>query len=156
MFAATSILLTAYFALVLSLVQAESHTVSFNNKCGYGTPNLIVNGETLSSGANYTSDGPLSGAIAYLQSGSCGDNGENCTLVETTLLNSIWGSSTDISLISPHKFNEKTSFQYTNGCEDDGATCTDEDCKDAFHAFYETFVQVACTADNVGLEISFC
>lgn len=32
MFAATSILLTAYFALVLSLVQAESHTVSFNNK----------------------------------------------------------------------------------------------------------------------------
>lgn len=36
--------------------------------------------------------------------GSCGDNGEGCTLVETTLVNPTTpgsGSSTDISLIPP-------------------------------------------------------
>lgn len=103
--------LLIFFAFVFSLVKAESHTVTFNNKyvafpyvvllyigsnnifvlkvwiwerelqrlfIGLSVrrspdklsikPKLIVNGETLSSGANYTSDGPLSGAIAYVVS----------------------------------------------------------------------------------------
>lgn len=50
-----------------------------------------------------------------------------------------------------HTFSEKTSFKYTNGCDDDGAICAEEDCTDAFHASDETFVQVACTVDNVRL-----
>jgi hypothetical protein len=75
----------------------------------------------LSTGGPFTATRPLRGAIAYLQTGkrlrrslfyldhnlstgSCGFNGEGCTLVETTLLNATTdgsGSSTDISLIPP-------------------------------------------------------
>ncbi|EED80910.1 hypothetical protein POSPLDRAFT_95888 [Postia placenta Mad-698-R] len=99
------------FALAVALafvqVNAESHTVTFNNRCGYGTPYLRAsNGAVLSTGGSYTSNGALVGAIAvpqctysYLQTGSCGNNGEECTLIETTLRNGY--SSTDISLIPP-------------------------------------------------------
>lgn len=81
-------------------VKAESHTISFTNNCGYGTvslplreivtiliwqarfqPTLILQGGTVAStGGAYTSGGPIYGAIAYLQTGSCGFNGEGCTL----------------------------------------------------------------------------
>jgi hypothetical protein len=47
---------------------------------------LIQGPNTLSTGGAYTSNGPLIGAIAYLQTGSCGFNGENCITVETTLV----------------------------------------------------------------------
>lgn len=106
--------------------------------------------------------------------GSCGYNGEDCTLVETTLVNSIYGSSTDISLISPyvlrhlslssfypetdcpwnlithrHKFSVETTFKYVGGCDDDGATCASASCNTAFHAFDDWYTQVACTTDDV-------
>ena len=45
--------------------------------------------------------------------GACGDNGEGCTLVETTLVNPGApgsGSSTDLSLIYPHAFSVTTGF----------------------------------------------
>ena len=41
-------------------------------------------GATLSTGGAYTANGPLVGAIAYLQTGSCGANGEGCTLGTNT------------------------------------------------------------------------
>ena len=45
--------------------------------------------------------------------GSCGDNGEGCTLIETTLVNPTSpgsGSSTDISLIPPLAFSVTSGF----------------------------------------------
>jgi rRNA maturation protein Nop10 len=80
----------------------------------------------LSTGGAYTRNGPLTAAIAYLQTGACGFNGENCSLLETTLVNptcSGCGSSTDVSLISPHKFSVTTGFGYYNGCDGVGNDC---------------------------------
>ncbi|KAI0321558.1 glycopeptide [Amylostereum chailletii] len=146
-------------ACVLSGVYAESHTVTFDNRCGFGTPTLKANGVTLSTGGAYTRNGPLLGAIAYLQTGNCGANGENCLLLETTLVNPTApgsGSSTDLSLIPPHAFSVTTGFGYYNGCDGAGADCTNANCPTAFRSPGDTFVQVACQANNVNLAITFC
>ncbi|CAK5271655.1 unnamed protein product, partial [Mycena citricolor] len=89
-------------------VMAEQHTVHFSNNCGFGTPTLIQGPNVLSTGGDFTSNGPLISAIAYLQTGSCGFNGEGCTLVELTLTNGF--SSADISLIPPHAFSVTSGF----------------------------------------------
>ncbi|KAJ3713550.1 glycopeptide [Lentinula raphanica] len=151
----TIVLVAAVFAIS---AQAETHTVTFTNLCGTGTPRLKANGVTLSTGGAYTSNGPLKSAIAYLDVG-CGDNGEGCTMVETTLVNPTTagsGSSTDITLISPHSFSVTTGFGYYNGCDGAGADCTSASCSTAFHSDGDTSVQVACQTDNVNLAITFC
>ncbi|KAF7372015.1 Glycopeptide [Mycena venus] len=146
-------------------VRAETHTVYLNNKCGCGTsPMLIRGGQVLSSGANFTINGPLSSAIAYLQTTSgqqCGFNGEGCALIETTLTNPVpgrpgSGSSTDISLIPPHNFTVPVGFRYFNGCDGNGTECLLANCSTAFHRPEDTKVQVACQQDDVNLEIIFC
>ncbi|KAK7692613.1 hypothetical protein QCA50_004245 [Cerrena zonata] len=145
--------------LLFTVVYAEQHTVRFENHCGSGTPTLIQGANTLSTGQDYTSNGTFSSAIAYLQTGACGFNGENCSLVEMTLGNSHCvgcGSSVDISLIPPHAFNVETSFSFIDGCDGSGATCATKDCKTAFFKFDDNQVQVACQTDNVGLLITFC
>ncbi|KAF8577176.1 glycopeptide [Ramaria rubella] len=144
-------------AMCIVSVAAESHTVTFTNKCGKGTPLLKANGQTLSTGGSFTINGPLVSAIAY--TGNCGDNGEGCTLVETTLQNPTTpgsGSSTDISLIPPHTFSVTSGFGYFNGCDGQGADCTSESCPQAFHVSTDTGVQVACQTPNVNLAITFC
>ncbi|KAI5118437.1 hypothetical protein M0805_009715 [Coniferiporia weirii] len=153
-----SIILSTVLLAVVG-ARAESHTVSFTNNCGYGTPTLIQGANVLSTGGAVTINGPLSAAIAYLQTGSCGFNGEGCTLIETTLQNPTSpgsGSSTDISLISPHAFSVTTGFGYYNGCDGSGADCTSASCSTAFHSSGDTQVQVACQSDNVNLAITFC
>jgi len=157
-----STLLSAVLAAVALAAQAnaEYHTIRFYNACGFGTPTLLANGEVLSTGEDYTSNGPFSSAIAYLQNGNqCGYNGEDCTLMEMTMNNPTCegcGSSCDISLIDPHSFSYWTSFAYFNGCENTGANCPAAGCAAAFYYSDETQVQVACQADNAGLLIAFC
>ncbi|CAA7260314.1 unnamed protein product [Cyclocybe aegerita] len=140
-------------------VHAETHTIHFDNRCGFGTPTLIQGGNVLSTGGDYTVDRPIFGAIAYLQTGNCGFNGERCTLIETTLVNPTspgGGSSTDISLIPPHSFSVTSGFGYYNGCDGAGADCTFQGCPTAFYNPDETWKQVACQANNVNLAITFC
>ncbi|KAI0769772.1 hypothetical protein BD413DRAFT_604873 [Trametes elegans] len=135
-----------------ALVRAEQHTIRFDNKCGKGTPQLIQNGKVLSTGQDYTSNGPFS-------AGECGYNGEKCALLEMTLVNPTApgaGSSTDISLIDPHALNVPTSFSYFGGCEGQGATCATKDCKTAFFQPDDNQVQVQCESENVNLLITFC
>ena len=51
---------------------------------------------------------------ADISADNCDFNGENCTLLETTLVNLAPGNSgslTAISLIPPHKFSVPTGFQ---------------------------------------------
>lgn len=146
---------TLAVALAFAQVNAESHTVIFTNKCDFGTPILRAsNGEILSVGGDYTSDGPLVGAIAYLQTGPCGDNGEGCTVIETTLQNDY--SSTDISLVPPHKFSVTGGFGYFDGCNGAGADCAYSTCPTALLYSNQTWLQVACTDLNVNLAITFC
>nr|BAF46901.1 glycopeptide [Phanerodontia chrysosporium] len=146
-------------AVLLVGVSAETHTVSFANNCGFGTPLLMAGGQTLSHGEPVTINGPLVAAIAFLQTGNCGTNGEDCTLVETTLINPTSpgsGSSTDISLISPHAFSVTSGFGYYGGCDGAGADCTFNGCPTAFYQSDDTGVQVACQDNDVNLVITFC
>ncbi|KAF7378510.1 Glycopeptide [Mycena sanguinolenta] len=159
----------ALLVLVIGNARAETHTVSFTNKCGFGTPTLIQGPNVLSTGGKllspprapnsfdagaYTSNGPLISAIAYLQTGACGFNGEGCTLLETTLTNGF--SSTDLSLIPPHAFSVTTGFGYYNGCDGAGADCQEANCPEAFESSDQTWKQVGCPAANVDLAITFC
>ncbi|XP_006460525.1 hypothetical protein AGABI2DRAFT_192200 [Agaricus bisporus var. bisporus H97] len=137
---------------------AETHTVHFNNRCGFGTPMLIQGPNVLSRGGDFTSNGPFRAAIAYLQNGNCGFNGDGCTLVELTLVNPTSpgsGSSADISLIPPLKFSQAASFNY-NKCGNIGASCPDANCPKAFRKPDDNFAQVACQENDAGLTITFC
>ncbi|KZO97696.1 hypothetical protein CALVIDRAFT_512853 [Calocera viscosa TUFC12733] len=149
--------------LLARVARAESHTISFINSCGSGTPTLILNGQVASSGAPYTSSGSLSG-IAYLQTGACNFNGENCSLLEFTLTdNGGQGgvSSVDVSLIPPHAFSVPTGFYYDGvaECQGDGNACDDANCGPD-HAFFQSTdytAQVQCSTDqDVNLVITFC
>ncbi|KAM5544735.1 hypothetical protein V8D89_001633 [Ganoderma adspersum] len=139
-------------AALVGTVVGETHTVHFENDCGFGTPMLIQGNNVLSNGKDFVSDGALVSAIAYLQNGDCGFNGENCTLLQTTLLNFVpgenSGSLTDISLIPPHEFSVPTGFHYFGVCDGLGSNCDSaEDCSET---------AVSCQEDNVNLAITFC
>ncbi|PPR06363.1 hypothetical protein CVT24_002476 [Panaeolus cyanescens] len=152
---------SATFILAVISVNAETHTVHFTNNCGQGTPTLLQNGNVLSTGSDFTVDGLLNNAVAFLQTGSCGSAGEGCTLVELSLANPTGpgtGSFADLSLISPHAFSVPTGFNFFNGCEGRSASCTTADCSSAFHGPTDSQKEVACDTNNrdVNLEISFC
>ncbi|KAJ7188289.1 hypothetical protein C8R46DRAFT_1341093 [Mycena filopes] len=148
----------ALLAFAPATAVAESHTVKFDNQCGYGTPQLIKGGDVLTN-TSYTSTGELAAAIAYLQTGSCGFNGEKCTLLELTMTNPVTvggGSSADISLIDPHAFSVATRIEFYGGCDGIGTTCDSSDCTTAFRQPDDTWVQVACQAADANLLITFC
>ncbi|KAH7332966.1 glycopeptide [Rhizoctonia solani] len=149
-------------ALVTVDTQAEKHTVTFKNHCGRGTPKLIREGKVLhNGGGSYTHNGPLIAAIAYLQNGECLLNGEKYTTLETTLKNPDSpgaGSSTDVSLIPPHKFNVAVGFRYANGCDGVGNRCGSASCcpKGAFCKPDDYECQRQCQVKNVDLVVTFC
>ncbi|KAE9394817.1 glycopeptide [Gymnopus androsaceus JB14] len=153
---------TASFSILASLVAfvaAETHTITFTNNCGRGTPTLVSqDGAILSTGGAFTADGPIIGAIAYLQTGGCGLNGDSCTAVETTLQNPTSpgaGSATDITLIPDHAFSVTSGFGYFDGCDGTGLDCTSASCPGAFTDPTNGDI-VSCEADNVNLAITFC
>ncbi|KAF5343453.1 hypothetical protein D9758_011840 [Tetrapyrgos nigripes] len=155
----TKVASIAVLAVTVIGASAESHTVTFDNRCGRGTPQLVQSGNILSSGAAFTANGPFSAAIAYLQTGECGLNGDNCMTVEMTLQNPTApgsGSSVDLSLIPPLAFNVPIRFEYTNGCDGAGQTCGDGGCNTAFHVPTDNQVQVQCQNNDVNLNIIFC
>ncbi|KAL0060765.1 hypothetical protein AAF712_012456 [Marasmius tenuissimus] len=156
----TSVFTTLAVLAAAGTVMAESHTVTMVNRCGRGTPQLIRGGEVLSSGGSYTENGVLASAIAYLQTGECLFNGENCMTAELTLKNPDQpgsGSSVNLSLIPTHAFNVPIALQYTGSCSN-GVTCADANCPttDAFRVPEDTQAQRACQNNDVNLQITFC
>ncbi|KAH8119455.1 hypothetical protein DFH11DRAFT_1501201 [Phellopilus nigrolimitatus] len=145
--------LTVFFSLIASAV-SETHTITFDNRCGHGVPTLIQGSNVLSTGQSYTHNGAFSSAIAYLNNSMCGFNGEHCSLLEMTLGNS--GTSADISLIPSHNFSDPIGWEYTGACNGNGAFCSENNCNTAFYKSDDTCVQVACTGDNAGMNIIFC
>ncbi|KAF7793826.1 hypothetical protein EIP86_004947 [Pleurotus ostreatoroseus] len=142
----------------MSAVHAETHTIKFDNQYVLPRPTLILGGKVVSTGADYTVNGVING-IAYLQTGECNFNGENCSLLEMNLANPTCpgcGSSTDISLIPPHAFNVPVSFSYYNGCDGQGTACNTATCNTAFFQPDDNQVQVQCEDNNVDLLITFC
>ena len=74
---------------------------------------LLISSQLPADGLVITAIGVRYHTDASPQSGSCGLNGEGCTLIETTLKNPTSpgaGSSTDISLIPPHTFSVTSGF----------------------------------------------
>ncbi|KAF9523728.1 hypothetical protein CPB83DRAFT_798900 [Crepidotus variabilis] len=145
-----SIFATLIFAFVVATigVQAEQHVIHFDNKCGRGTPTLIQGSNVLSTGSDYIINGPILGATAYLQTGRCGFNGENCTAININLANT--GSSTQFDVTPPHTSFIAVHFEYTNGCDGKGDTCSSTTCQSGNPP------PVTCDASNVNLAISFC
>ncbi|KAM5544753.1 hypothetical protein V8D89_001651 [Ganoderma adspersum] len=153
--------LTTWMLTLALSVRAEIHTIHLENSCGFGTPTLVSNGVILSTGADYTSNGPIN-ATAYLQTGSCGINGENCTAVDISLTNAIpsdpgSGSSAAVDIVPPHAFTSVTGFGYYNGCDGAGQDCTNPNCiEDIPGPPPKRIVPVFCQVDNVNLAITFC
>ncbi|KAF5377417.1 hypothetical protein D9757_009711 [Collybiopsis confluens] len=138
-------------------LRSESHTINLVNNCGKGTPKLVQGGQVLTT-SSFTSSGSFLAGIAYLDDGTCLLNGEYCTTVEITLVNPTSpgaGSSTDVTLISPHAFNVGASFSYFNGCDGQGQACTTASCTSAFRIDTDYFAQTQCEDDNVGLAVIF-
>ncbi|KAJ3748702.1 hypothetical protein DFH05DRAFT_1520306 [Lentinula detonsa] len=149
--------LLCVLSFLISLVNAETHVVKFDNQCGYGAPQLIQGNDVLTT-TEYQFNGSYSG-IAYLQTGNCGFNGEYCGIVEITLNNPTvngGGSSADISYIPPLAYSVPYKFEFYGGCDGNGASCTSSDCSEAFYEPDQTYVQVACQTDNVNILITFC
>ncbi|KAK0483990.1 glycopeptide [Armillaria novae-zelandiae] len=150
-----------FAATFAAAAYAESHTVKLTNRCGYGTPMLTgQSGNVLSTGSAYTAYGELIGARAWLQNGSCGGGGTDCTIIEITLRNpqsAGAGSSVDISLIEPgNKFTTAAGFVYFNGCDGQGKYCNNPDCSEAFHNPWDYQAQVQCEVNDVDIEVTFC
>ncbi|KAJ3845438.1 hypothetical protein F5878DRAFT_125134 [Lentinula raphanica] len=151
-FTLISTLLLCLLSFLFSSVNADSetHIVKFDNQCGYGQPQLIQGNDVLTT-TEYQFNSSYSG-IAYLQTGNCGFNGENCGIIEMTLDNptvSGSGSSADISYIPPLAYSVPYKFEFYGGCDGSGASCTSSDCSEAFFQSDQTYVQVACQTDNV-------
>ncbi|KAL0569587.1 hypothetical protein V5O48_012375 [Marasmius crinis-equi] len=152
----------AVLAAAAGTAMAERHTITMNNHCGRGTPTLIRGGKVVATGTT-TVDGVFDAAIAYLQTGNCLFNGENCMTVEITLKNPNpaapgSGSSVNLSLIPPHAFNVPISFHYaSSGCSA-GNSCNNANCppSQAFHVPTDTGSQRACQGNDANLVIDFC
>ncbi|KAJ7805877.1 hypothetical protein B0H14DRAFT_2610950 [Mycena olivaceomarginata] len=92
--------------LLVGTVRAETHTIEFTNKCGFGTvrivlflpPTFVESGRVLSTG-DFTINGPLINGIAYLETGACGTSGEGCTTVQANLTDG--NSCAEVSLVPP-------------------------------------------------------
>ncbi|TDL18844.1 hypothetical protein BD410DRAFT_792840 [Rickenella mellea] len=154
-----AVLLALSTIVAANVVPTEEHNIQFNNRCGFGNPTVVVGGKIV--GGNFIATGPIRNAIAFPwhRTGNCGFNGENCTVVETTLQNPTTpgtGSETDITLIPPHTFSVPVAFNYTNGCNGVGRSCPTANCVQAFHEPGDPPVQAACQANNVALAITFC
>ncbi|KAM5544105.1 hypothetical protein V8D89_002291 [Ganoderma adspersum] len=120
-------------------------------------PTLESGGNILSTGGDFTANGPIN-AVAYLQTGSCGVNGENCTTVNISLGNTNAsdtgsGSSVAIDLDPPHAFSAPTRFEYYSGCDGAGEDCTNPDCQVLRVGAPPPIV---CQTDNANIVITFC
>ncbi|QRV78079.1 hypothetical protein RhiJN_06094 [Ceratobasidium sp. AG-Ba] len=139
-------------------VAAESHTITFINKCGSGTPTIVnQTGKVVSTGNSYTINGSFVGGRAFLVNGACKLYGVGCTVVEMTLDES-HVSAADISLISPFAFSTPAAFAFKGGCDGASNSCTSAKCcpTGAYCTPADDQATRACTAKNVGLEITFC
>ncbi|KLO16733.1 hypothetical protein SCHPADRAFT_198248 [Schizopora paradoxa] len=151
----------AMIATGVASVTAESHTIHFTNLCGFGTPIIAQNGIILSTGADFTTNGPFIDGMAYLQTGGCGLNGEGCTIVETTLRNPTTlggnGSCTEIVQTSTDFLSIEFSYFINNsGCITiTGGNCP-ANCSTGLVPFPSQTECVTCDLDNVNLAINLC
>ncbi|KAM5543273.1 hypothetical protein V8D89_003147 [Ganoderma adspersum] len=143
-------------AVLIGTAAGETHTVHLQNNCCSGTnqPTLIVGDPSQgpSTNADFVFNGPLTDTVAFLQTGFCSPNGENCTVVQLALVNgdeSGAQSSANVDLSFSRVFSIPTGFSFSNGCDGSGANCSDKECP-------AVNVVVGCRVNDVDLTITFC
>ncbi|KAJ7590425.1 hypothetical protein C8J56DRAFT_592308 [Mycena floridula] len=149
-------LVVSVFLACLLPVNAE-HSVVMQNSCGTGVPtldkvpSLVLNTRT----SMYTNE--TIKAVAFLNTGVCGPNGEHCTVVDIELGTRSDGSSTAlISLVPPNRFTVPVSFVYFNGCDGASQTCRTAGCPNAGNVDFARQGIVQCAAPEASLSIIFC
>ncbi|KAE9409376.1 hypothetical protein BT96DRAFT_970278 [Gymnopus androsaceus JB14] len=159
--------------------RAETHTVSFLNNCGEGTPTLMQNG------ARFLLEKITQLTVFLIRpsristSPVCA-NGADCTAVVITLSNEIVISPT--TTYNVHRFGSSSSLlcryrirvrcapmaktiqvltrnsidRYYNGCDDLGADCLEAGCIEGYQSGDTAIPQIICEDDNADIVITFC
>ncbi|KAK0218588.1 hypothetical protein EDD85DRAFT_352555 [Armillaria nabsnona] len=128
----------------VSLTSA-SHIIRFFNYCGSGTPTIVTHSSrtTLDSGATYSSNNDDDGVIyAFLEQGSCGKNGTECTTVDVDL------TIPEASISKASEYSVPLSLQYS--CANNSinfAQCYSSNCAPT---------PVSCNSFDSNLIITFC
>ncbi|KZV68928.1 hypothetical protein PENSPDRAFT_502878 [Peniophora sp. CONT] len=155
-----------YWSLSLALVlllangaYSESHTVSFINNCGFGTPVLLVDEVVVSNGSDYSSDMSIIKGVAYLDQDGCASGGsESCMEIEINLSNSS-PSFVDILLIPPQVYRSAACVTYSDGCDGASLTCTGPDCSEAIISEDDpsgSGAVLVCEDSDANVIITFC
>lgn len=138
------------------------HSVTVHNLCEYGEPRLVSSSSTtIAKGPNIIYQGEdIEDASAFLDTGTCGILGGNCTVVTFSLTES-WGSTAYINLISPNSFSEAVSLSFYDACSGIGVDCLDPYCPDAVTASGDTEDIAHCSNTDdpdslAGLLITWC
>ncbi|QRV85800.1 hypothetical protein RhiJN_13818 [Ceratobasidium sp. AG-Ba] len=142
--------------------KGEKHTVTFVNKCLFGTPKLQRNGRILNEKGktSYTEDGRLT-ATAWLEYDKCGENGEKCSLVVIDLENGTQSNNADssvyIDLSAQYGYSVPVKFQYQGPCNGGNQCLSESCCPDgaACDSNYQS-AERQCLGNNANLEITFC
>ncbi|QRW05804.1 hypothetical protein RhiLY_04803 [Ceratobasidium sp. AG-Ba] len=153
---------TAFSVSAAPSLKGEKHTVTFLNKCSFGTPKLQRNGKTINGDGNtsYTENGRLT-ATAWLDYDRCGFSGENCSLVVIDLENGTESNNADssvyIELSDQYAYSVPVKFQYQGPC-DGGNQCLSASCcpDGASCDNNNELAERQCLANNANLEITFC
>ncbi|KAH9931886.1 uncharacterized protein B0H18DRAFT_988436 [Fomitopsis serialis] len=116
---------------VVLKVNAETHTVTLSNNCGFGTTTLLSqSGQVLSTGSAYTANGPAYGLVAYLQAYRRG-----------------------VLRLGSVRSIDRARFNFYDGCDGVGEDC---DCCLTYHTQARPPLARSCSADNVNINITWC
>ncbi|KAK0199450.1 hypothetical protein DFS33DRAFT_235124 [Desarmillaria ectypa] len=91
-------------------VALAAHTIRFFNYCGTGTPTIVTHSSrtSLDGGATYSSANDDDGVIyTFLEQGSCGNDGKECTTVNIDL------TIPEASISQTNNFSVPLSLQYS-------------------------------------------
>ncbi|KAK0486676.1 hypothetical protein EDD18DRAFT_671097 [Armillaria luteobubalina] len=122
-----------------------SHSIRFFNYCGSGTPTIVTRGSrtSLDVGITFYSNNDDGGVIhSFLEQGTCGNNGTECTTVDVDL------TIPEASISKTSEFSVPLSLQYS--CANNSiyfAQCYSSNC---------TPTPISCNSFDSQLIITFC
>ncbi|KAK0470443.1 uncharacterized protein EV420DRAFT_115011 [Desarmillaria tabescens] len=136
---------TLSFSFFISAASA-AHTIRFFNYCGSGTPTIVTHNSRTSINdgtGTYSSANANDGVLhAFLEQGSCGNDGEECSTVDVDLAVPV------ASVSQTDKFSVPLSLQYS--CANNSiyfAQCYDSNCAPT---------PISCNSFDSDLIITFC
>jgi len=108
---------------------------------------------TLATGSQSYTNGTVQ-ANAFLNTGYCGPNGGNCTIVDISMNDTI--SIVVVDLIPTNVFTVPVNFTYFDGCDGAGVSCLSSTCVNAIRDPSENSGMVTCSMAGAGVLVTFC